>query len=645
MSDYNLIVDIFNDIKKSEDKEEKIVENIETNNYNKNEDKENEDKENEDKENEDKENEDKENEDKENEINEDLEKILGNSVDNLLKNENIEEYDERIKYNENISKKIRDDEFFKKLNTYNLLINNLNYTKIELDDFENKEDKIKFSLKTLIEMIHNDIPEVNLNNLFEEIKDKKLNRKEILVSIETKINHDFISKNELIENIEKYIESIDIIVYIFNKIIYNNNEYIKTILEILKKNNYLESFVKEMKYTTFDNISLNKENIIKILDIQDYDLLKLYLEDYDYKNTSILIHAKQNLINNKSEEMIKIYRYLTYNYNKVIKYKNKEHKKFCQDVDIYNIPNIFIETKITYNLYTIYMLPSNIKYVKDINEKYIEPGFVEICIKNEDNYNFSLIYKQLDYNVNIDMKWYKKMLKYLYKLNFEDKFTVRCYTKVGTKFINKYLLNELSYNDIDFIVSEIEVNIKKEKNPILPFYPQIMKFLNIYNFNEMIEHLKKYNRKYLYRLIVKITPFIIEDLQRIIENSPPLEKSFILYRGVQDVYYPLNKEYTTNSFTSTTLNLEIAKNFGKKQNTTNLIKFKLKKGDKCLFVEPLTAFNTRQECEFLINIGKKLNIDKKVLKIPYKRDKSITNSSLDLCNFDYKTLNITTFYS
>lgn len=630
MSEYNLFVDILNEVKKEneETNEEETIKNIEESKDNT-----------------------KSNEDETNDvINDDLEKILDNSTDNIFKNgiEHVNIFDKKIKYNKSVEEKIKDNDFLEKLDKYNFIINDIKYIKIELINNGN-EDELKISLKSLIKTIHDDIPEINLKETFEEIKDKNLNRKEILDLIESKINNDFISKNEVIQNIKKYIDSIDIILYILKKFIYNNNDFTKIILEILEKNNLLESLVKEMKYKTFNDSFEHEENIIKIIELSNYNLLKLYLVGYnDYTNTIFLKHAKQNVINNKSKESIKIYRFLKDKYNKVIKYKNKEHKKFCQNIDIYNIPNILIETKTIYNLYTVYMLPRDINFVKDISKikenNYIEPQFVNIGIKNEDNFNFNNFYKKINYNINIDIKWYKKTLKYLRKLTLEDKLTVYEYT-INSNFVNKYLLNELTHNDIEHIVYNIENNVKKitlGEKLFIPFYYQIMKVLNIYNFDKLVEHLKSYNKKYLYRLVVKIIPLVIKDLQRIIENSPPLERSFILYRGVKNVYYPLNKEYTTNSFTSTTLNLHIANSFGyipENRNNINLIEFKLKKGDKCLFIEPLT--HIRNECEFLINVGEKFNIDKKILKINYKN--RIEEDTI--CDFEYKTLNVTTFYS
>ena len=120
----------------------------------------------------------------------------------------------------------------------------------------------------------------------------------------------------------------------------------------------------------------------------------------------------------------------------------------------------------------------------------------------------------------------------------------------------------------------------------------------------------------------------INDLERIIKNSPPLIRPLVVYRGVHyDYYNNKNFIYKTNRFISTTLNLQTAINFI--DNKCCLMRIIIPHDYSVLFISGISEFSG--EFEILIG-GKETTFS--IIK-----DKTLINSNTtDICN--KKTINV-----
>lgn len=557
----------------------------------------------------------------------------------------------------------------KEIDIYNLLNDMLENIKNKLIQFEKQTEEIneefinnvKFTIKSLIKNIREHLTDIDLKKLYNQhINDKKTNLKDVINSLEKEINKSLLKKDDLELIVSEYINKKDYkqIVNIFDNIAYIKKENKRqVILDVIKNKNKIKEFINQV------NLKKNNKEIIQyFIETDNYEYLNEYYKKLDkIDDTDILLLSKYNMEKKKTDISNKIYKLIKNKVNKDINFINNNHKKFCEKSDLFDIPDIYEENITNYKLYVPYFVNlfdkfTNSSTIKNINDNnYYEKSFVNI-IKKTNNYNFEILKKYLNYNLNIDLKWYKKMLKYLHGISLYDKYTVTSYTiDFGFRLINNYLIGNNTINDFNIIIDRIRyMDSKKfkllEENDyeilIIPFFPQIMKFLKINNYIEMIKILNTFEDRDIISLYLQITPIIINDIKRIINNSPPLSGPLTLYRRVYNIYYPLKGDFKTQTFTSTSLSFDLVDNIFTSY-PKNIMKFILKKGDKCLFTEPLTVH--RGECEFLININNEFNIKKSSMKIPIyiqnmvsKQEKSLEDI---LCNFSVKEANITTFIS
>ena len=595
--------------------------------------------------------EDKNSEDNEN--NEELEKLFENSLEDKINNEDIDKTEKkRQEQMDKLNKFTENDAFYDKIKTYIMSMDMIRDIQYSLNN--NKTEEILKYIKQLVKLTSEKMHSVksiisDKLNQMKNIKDEKnnnlLSRTGIIQTIKETINELYITKEELIKNITQYIKTDKYIVItsIYNIFMGNNDDNNKIIIQTLKDNDTLYLFIKQLKEETYDPPFDNNYNIKCIINLGDIEFLKEYMEDYHYNDTHVLLVAKEKYESNKNDINKKIFTFLKQKFNNKTLFYNKTHQTHCLGNDIYTIPKLFVESISRYKLYIIYMLPeflqlNNKEIIEKVkNNTYKKKSFINIH-KKEDNYNYEKIYKYIDYKFKLDLNWYKKQLKYLSKLSFNDKYTIFMYSGGAYTIINAYLLNNLTKNTIDTFVNIIKNDLDNSDKNFIYLFPQIMQVTNITDYDELVKHLKTYSDKYLARLCIKIMPLVISDIQRIINRSPSLDHSFTLYRGVRQIYYPFNDQYKTNTFTSTSPDIDIVKSFALNNYELNIMEFKLKKGDKCLFIEPITQ--TRNECEFILNIDKEFNIRKHSEKLPY-----YTINENNLCDIHRVSVNITTFHS
>ena len=192
--------------------------------------------------------------------------------------------------------------------------------------------------------------------------------------------------------------------------------------------------------------------------------------------------------------------------------------------------------------------------------------------------------------------WITSQITYLENLEYIPKSVLRLYTMVGDKLINGYIRNGSNLN------SELITYFNKNYHSnFVETYELLMGKLTV--LNEI--SIGKYIRK------------LINIIRSVIENSPPLDKPFYVYRGRTDKLSLKEGDYvTTDSFTSTSVYVSTAVRFSKSKkyvgsNITSeygtILRYKIK--GKCLFMSESMYLS---EFEVLINFSERYVIKRKI---------------------------------
>jgi hypothetical protein len=340
-------------------------------------------------------------------------------------------------------------------------------------------------------------------------------------------------------------------------------------------------------------------------------------------------------------------------------YKSDKHRLYCESIDYDDFPEPLIldSKKIIFRIPSI-MRNFKIGYLNDIT---MANQTVDIMFKlTKDNYGggTSSLFGD-DFTLDID--WVYNSIKYINNLSIEDKFTVLGYTHNGDELVNNYLLgnNPKLKNLIDHyyykgepekynewflpIFFQIKKIIMSKRRDIIIdktnklFLPKLRSFINNSVLSETYEHLLTKLKLFTYDFYVDCIRMYSEDLKRIINNSPSMTKTSILYRGVKDKYYytdPSNKIFKTTTFMSTSYNPESAIEFsGRKCCFKKII---ATPGTKGLFIEAITSHTG--EFEVLLNTETKFNIIED--KVKFTSDKK--DSFEDICDTGLRNMEITT---
>ena len=344
-------------------------------------------------------------------------------------------------------------------------------------------------------------------------------------------------------------------------------------------------------------------------------------------------------------------------------FKDEKHKEFCEEIKPENYPDPLIET----TKKTIFKIPSIIRgEFKPIH--LTNPPSEEMVDLNQiliyDNYG-GQVPSLFGDDFTLDMDWVYECIKYMKDLPIEDKYTILGYTYNGDEFINSFLMNNIP--KLKTKISLIKKNGKdKYKKHYLPIFFQLITLIkegknpgikrlidtapitlldikNVINnsnltdtYRYILEKLEYFTDE-LYAVCIRMAAL---DLKRILDNSPAMTKTSILYRGVKDKYYysdPSRKTFQTNTFISTSFNPEAAFEFADKKCCFK--KIIAGPGTRGLFIEAISQIPG--EREILLNIGTKFNIiedkDKAYFAVDEKKKLE------DICSTKGKqVMNITT---
>ena len=281
----------------------------------------------------------------------------------------------------------------------------------------------------------------------------------------------------------------------------------------------------------------------------------------------------------------------------------------------------------------------------------------------------------------IDYEWLQDMNKYVLGLSTKDLYTMIGYTYYGDTISNNYLRRSLNKNGFQMDlqsydkwwvtyyplffqaldelndVTNINEILKDGKNVNLVIPSNISyayqikdvsivgKFMPVSNIllhvktkttmltsdkYAILYHIGRYLSfsKFWQRVIVRY----ISDLDRIIDDSPPLRKPLVVYRGVKHDYYLKGKEghvYRTDSFVSTSVNLSSALKFAGVNCCFKRIT--LLPGSKALMLAGVSKF--LQEIEMLLGTKSQFYITK---------DKKLINKNTnDMCRTKAELIMVT----
>jgi hypothetical protein len=267
---------------------------------------------------------------------------------------------------------------------------------------------------------------------------------------------------------------------------------------------------------------------------------------------------------------------------------------------------------------TSYKQPFNLIHVRSSVYLFNNYSLRNILYKHMTNKKDIMYFENL---VNSD--WLKEMNNYVSNLSTKYLYTMVGYTYYGDVVANNYMRNTLSetkfmedlknvaiwttyhplfYQAIDLIRKTDDISSILSK-PDASSVTKVMTLLKNVNLpiNEVYVNLRKNATLFSYDKFWKsVIQAFIDDLNRIIMNAPPIKTTMVVYRGSKDSYYlkgNVGHVYKTDSFVSTSLDLQSALNFSK--GTCCFKRITLLPGTRVLMLAGISHF--QNEIEFLLS--------------------------------------------
>lgn len=505
---------------------------------------------------------------------------------------------------------------------------------LEIEDVNTKEEyKIKYIAIVLDILIRNgklkefldDISIENYYKIFSHFSilylDENINSKllEEVVS-----NTDYNTLYEILTMANEEDEYIDNTIMIIIKVLENNPSKLQDFIKDLESN---KVFIVILKNTiTYFNINFLYKILqcnFKITLDEEEDLLELLKEsNIDEDDLSIIEEKLKEKVSTggASKRKVKKNTYTDLYQDNYCSNLSKDNKVIPDEL----IPLIVSNTEISLPFKKLLKFNKNKLY--EVPEDDIQTIRM---VFNSNNFKGG---RRTIYNIkedlNIDLKWYVKSLKYMENLSIRDKMTIMGYTFNGDVYANSYLMNNNSLDSylktkiysketyLKFfpLYFQAKEKIQKESNNISKYYignktEDLLGFVNLVNTSEI--EIDVYNALMIYKGLfskdfwIDVVKMFCQDLDRIIKNSPVVEKEMILYRGAKDKYYKNSSNiYVNNTFMSTSFDYNIPFQFV--AGGCCLKKIILKPGSNCLFMESLTQMPG--ENEILLGLNNKFKI-------------------------------------
>ncbi len=376
-----------------------------------------------------------------------------------------------------------------------------------------------------------------------------------------------------------------------------------------------------------------------------------------------LINNTGSSLNKELKELVEhVFNIIKENYDNKDYYLNESQKSYCENLtnSLFEYPDVYVETTSVISMKIAKFFPTDNSYSKEVilklfdSNKKVNKQFISFnIVSNNYKDGKSGIFKKFIKNEKIydfDIDWAYENMKYIEYLSLKDKLNLYGYTYNGDVYANTYLMGHEekfdSYlNEKIYRHSEIDLANMHKHEYYFPLFYQCLDLLlnnfkdeyqrklnikediifelrNVIFDNIPLNELRDGKSKNIEELYVFITSRLrkfspsfykdavklyVEDINRIIKNSPPTKKEMVVFRGAKDKYFysdKSNTKFINTTFMSTSFNLNKAFDFVKGE--CCLKKIILKKGTRCMFMESITQ--VENELEILLGLNNEFRI-------------------------------------
>lgn len=342
-------------------------------------------------------------------------------------------------------------------------------------------------------------------------------------------------------------------------------------------------------------------------------------------------------------------------------YISTAHKEYCKHYDASKLDEPRVATSITYDIPYSTCPMQSYTYIDYFDKKIpYKTGFNKSIELNYTNYNKDVAMQLFkDHDLDIDFGWFKKMDAYVRNLSNYDAFTVLGYSYHSFDFINRYLMGDMTEARLRGLMYE-DTYITY----YFPFYVQMHALLealvidpskdDTYSYNsskkkasawvkwcrgkpagECYRVVLKIMRSFPYDFMKQAMELFKDDLSRIINASPPLEKQLVLYRGVKDDYFmrdAKSRYYTNKTFVSCSLDPNHAYRY-LRGNRCCFKRIVMLPGTHALFISGISCYPN--EMEMVVDVDSIMYISE------LKKHKMYTDySKKDMCFSDTQEVQI-----
>jgi hypothetical protein len=447
---------------------------------------------------------------------------------------------------------------------------------------------------------------------------------------------------------------------------------VQLIVNILDESQTMKQFIQ---------INKEKYNIINVIKVGIQHQISKFVKSVlkyvkKFENTGVLMFAKNVYELDKNSETKSIYRIIQKKYRK-FEFDNKSQKNFCVNIESdksnksnrkkIQILEPYRQEIIQYKILFYYVFQPIFEKITFENACYklyddsIKKSMMSVT-QTFDNYDIGMFGKYFANNFDFDTEWLQNQIKYLYQLSVYEKYTLSSYTAWDNMHFHYFKkhdnIEEMKTKIADQIKQWYENLNNSKHNPSLeskwfiPFLYQFYKVLEIEpsNLEQLIitlNELRQNNISKLIHVVTNVLTIANQDIQQIIDGSPPLTKAIILYQKQMKPEYPTKGEFVSPSLLSTYFT--VSDSYVAPYKPCCIIQFIMRPGDKCLFLEPITSSN--EEYEVLINVNHKFQVERFLKETNFKNRTNNIDSEANetfedyVCHFSNETINVITYMS
>jgi hypothetical protein len=375
------------------------------------------------------------------------------------------------------------------------------------------------------------------------------------------------------------------------------------------------------------------------------------------QSSSIEIDTNDSILKKIKQRITSFLKLFSNDSSSTLKYINDQHKKYCVSNSYKDLPEPIERYSIEY---IIPVQTANIihlgKFKPMLSSTPIKFEYLlkQIFTIKFNNYNEKSGMALFHTHYEVPSEWILSMNQYITSLSLDELFTVLGYSYHSYDFINAYLRGSMNKIKMKSLLE------KHPKNYFFPFYIQVYdmrsemkryvdskdlkKIITIDGNKKSVEQwidsiqtLSKTDaylicmqvQKYVsYDFWIRIMESFKKDLHNIIQNSPPLKKELVLYRGVRNDYFLKGKDkhyYKHETFVSCSLDPIHSLKYIDKNTKCCFKRITLLPGTRALLMAGLSHYN---EFEVVLNNDTIFYVHEKKKQFIYTTGE---NSKNDLC--------------